>query len=440
MMRVAVKGTMWFGLYAAVALCPLLFAAVGVAEERRGFWREFAVAIGFVGLSMMGLQLVLVARIKTVAAPFGEDALVTFHRYMGYVGTALVFAHPVLLIALVDPTYIARVIPWTAPWAGRFGSLAILCLILVIVTSMWRARLRISYERWQAIHLIASAVAIIAALVHVELIDHYVDRPWKRGLWILMTAAFLAVFIWVRIIRPAIRMRHPWMVSSVVAERGGISSITFRPDGHAGFTFAPGQFGWLSMNRSPFSLTQHPFSFSSNGDDPSALQMSIKALGNFTTTIADIQPGTRAYIDGPHGVFSPDRYQGPGFVFIAGGVGISPIMSMLRTLAARADQRPCHLFFGVNHLDHAAFREEIDSMVADMNLSVWYVVAEPESGWSGERGYISLEILRRLLPARCQSLQYFICGPGALQDAMEDALGAMGVPAEQVHTEHFNFV
>ena len=52
----------------------------------------------------------------------------------------------------------------------------------------------------------------------------------------------------------------------------------------------------------------------------------------------------------------------------------------------------------------------------------------------------SEHILRRLLPASLTALQYFICGPGALQDAMEDALAALGVPAQQVHTEHFNFV
>ncbi len=431
---------MWFGLYVAVAVCPLVFAAIGVAEERRGFWREFAVALGFVGLSMMGLQLVLVARIKTVAAPFGEDALVAFHRYMGYAGTAFVFAHPVLLMVLVDPSYIERVIPWTAPWAGRFGSLAILCLIVVIVTSVWRARLRISYEVWQAIHLIASAVALIAALVHVELINYYVDRPWKRGLWILMTAAVLGVFLWVRIIRPAIRMRHPWTVRSVVEERGGISTITFQPLNHQGFTFAPGQFGWLSVHRSPFSLTQHPFSFSSNGDDSSAVQMGIKALGDFTETVSRLQPGTRAYIDGPHGVFSPDRYQGPGFVFIAGGVGISPIMSMLRTLAARGDRRPCYLFYGVNDINQAAFREEIDRFSVNSELIVSYVISDPQSDWTGERGYIGAETLRRGLPANRRSLQYFICGPGALQDAMEDALRDMQVPGEHVHTEHFNFV
>ncbi len=431
---------MWFGLYAAVVLCPLIFAVIGVAEGNRGFWREFAVAIGFVGLSMMGMQLVLVARIKTVAAPFGEDALVVFHRYMGYVGTVLVLAHPVILIAFVDPSYIERVIPWTAPWAGRFGTLAILCLVVVIVTSAWRLRLRISYERWQAIHLVASAVAIVAALTHVELIDYYINQPWKRVLWIAMTAAMMGIFLWVRIIRPLTRTRRPWIVESVVPQNGGICSITFRPVGHSGFTFAPGQFGWLSVNRSPFALTQHPFSFSSNGDDPASLQMSIKALGDFSGTIADIKPGTVAYVDGPHGVFTPDRFPGSGIVLIAGGVGISPMMSMLRTLAARGDRRPCYLFYGVNEIDQVAFRDELDELARTLDLSVNYVVANPDSDWPGETGYIDADILRRLLPASLTALQYFICGPGALQDAMEDALAALGVPAQQVHTEHFNFV
>lgn len=439
-MRAVLRGPAWFGAYVAVVVIPLVFAVIGVVEDGRGFWREFTVALGFVGLSMMGLQFVLVARVKAVAAPFGEDALVHFHRYMGYVGTVFILAHPILLIVLVDPSYLERVNPFTAPWAGRFGTLAILCLLAVVVTSVWRATLRIRYEVWQGLHLVLSAVAITAALVHVELIGHYVNQSWKRVLWVVMTAGFLAVFLWVRVVRPVMRTRRAWTVDSVVSERGGVHTITLRPDGHRGFTFTPGQFGWLSVHRSPFALTQHPFSFSSNGDDPTALQMSIKELGDFTRTISSITPGTRAYVDGPHGVFSPDRYTGPGFVFLGGGVGIGPLMSMLRTFAARGERRPCFLFFGVPRIDDATFREEIDTLAKQLPLTVVYVVSEPAAGWPGERGRITTDTLRRHLPAEHEALQYFICGPGAMQDAMEDALAALDVPGDRVHTERFNFV
>lgn len=439
-MPTAVRGAIWFGTYVAVVGVPLIFATIGVVDEDRGFWREFAVALGFVGLSMLGLQFVLVARIQTVAAPFGEDALVHFHRYMGYAGTLFILAHPILLIVLVDPSYLERVNPITAPWAGRFGTLSILCLLAVIVTSAWRLALRISYEVWQGIHLVLSTVAITAALVHVELIHHYVNQPWKRALWIAMTAGFLGVFLWVRIIRPVLRMRRPWTITAVDSEPGGVSAVTLRPAGHDGFTFAPGQFGWLSVHRSPFALTQHPFSFSSNGDDPAMLQMSIKELGDFTRTIGSIAPGTRAFVDGPHGVFSPDRHSGPGFVFLAGGVGIGPIMSMLRTFAARGERRACYLFFGVKRIDEATFRDEIDRLATQLALTVSYVVSDPPAGWTGARGYIDAAVLRRGLPANYQVLQYFICGPNAMQDALEDALGELGVPGGRVHTERFNFV
>ncbi len=161
-----------------------------------------------------------------------------------------------------------------------------LSLLVVIGTSIWRHALRMSYEVWQGIHLVLSTVAITAALVHVELIHHYVNQPWKRVLWAVMTLGFLAIFLWVRIVRPVVRMRRPWSIVSIHAERGGVNTVTMQPIGHGGFTFAPGQFGWLSVRRSPFALTQHPFSFSSNGDDASSLQMSIKELGDFTKTIA----------------------------------------------------------------------------------------------------------------------------------------------------------
>jgi predicted ferric reductase len=74
----ATRGVIWFSTYVAVVVVPLIFAAIGALDEDRGFWREFAVALGFVGLSMLGLQFVLVARLQTVAAPFGRTRWSTF--------------------------------------------------------------------------------------------------------------------------------------------------------------------------------------------------------------------------------------------------------------------------------------------------------------------------------------------------------------------------
>jgi predicted ferric reductase len=313
-------------------------------------------------------------------------------------------------------------------------------LLIVMVTSVWRRQLRIRYEWWQLIHMVAATLAVVAALVHVELVHYYVSSPWKRALWVVMTAGFAGLIVWTRVVRPVTRIRRPWEVAQVSREHGDMWTVTLRPVGHAGFRFAPGQFGWLAVGRSPFELTQHPFSFSSSAEQDGSVQMTIKELGDFTRTVGSIEPGTRAYVDGPHGVFSPDRHEGPAFVLIGGGVGIGPLIGMLRTFADRQERRPCLLFYGNRHLDGAAFLDEFDKLSERLALQVVLVLQEPPPDWRGERGRIDEGLLRRYLPQRYERMQYFVCGPEPMQDAMEDILTRLGVPGDRVHTERFNFV
>jgi predicted ferric reductase len=89
----AVRAVFWVIAYLGVVVAPLVFAAIGASEPDHDFWTNFSVALGFVGLAMMGLEFALVARFKPVAAPFGQDALLQFHRQIGYVGLAFLLVH-----------------------------------------------------------------------------------------------------------------------------------------------------------------------------------------------------------------------------------------------------------------------------------------------------------------------------------------------------------
>jgi predicted ferric reductase len=122
-----------------------------------------------------------------------------------------------------------------------------------------------------------------------------------------MSAAFVALLVWVRLVRPGRMRDQPWRLERVAAERG---RTTTPPDG-AGFSFAPGQFAWFAFGRSPFSLTSHPFSFSSSAERDE-VEIAVKAAGDFTSRMHDLEPGTAVYVDGPHGVFSMDLDEGRG--------------------------------------------------------------------------------------------------------------------------------
>ncbi|MFF9561016.1 ferric reductase-like transmembrane domain-containing protein, partial [Streptomyces albus] len=433
------RAVAWIGLYLAVAVMPLVFAVLGHPGPGRGFLTEFSVALGFIGLSMMGMQFALVARFQAAAEPFGEDALVQFHREISYVALAFILAHPILLqLAGIDIVGLLNLAH--APWRARFAVTSTVLLLVLIATSIWRRRMNIRYEVWQVLHGAISVIVVAFAVAHVFLVGYYVDHAWKKWLWAIMTCALILLLLWVRVIRPLERLRRPWKIKSVVHERGDAVTLTMIPVGHKGFRFEPGQFGWLTVDRSPFSVTSHPFSFSSSAENASVLSMTIKALGDFTSTVRTIAPGTRAYIDGPHGVFTPDRNEGPGFVLIAGGVGITPMISILRTMADRSDNRPYLLYYASRSLDDITFDEELESLKRRLNLTIVNILMTPPEGWTGEQGYLDREMIVRHLPDRYQRLQYFTCGPAPMLNAVEESLTELGVPAQNLHTERFVFV
>ena len=439
----AVQGAFRVLVYLGVTIAPLVLAWSGM-EPGRGFLIDFSVALGFVGLSLMGLQFLVAARFQSVAAPFGMDVLLQYHRQIGYVSLLFILAHPLLLF-VADTGYLALLDVTTAPLRAKMAVTSTVALLVLVALSVWRKKLRIGYELWQLTHGVLAFVVVAAALTHVLLVGYYVNEPLEIALWLWMLVVFVGLILWVRVVRPLELRSKAWRVEDVIPERGNIRTIVLKPSRlHArrfdGFHFEPGQFAWITVGKSPFAITRHPFSISSSAEKTERVALSIKAAGDFTREIGHLKPGATAYLDGPHGAFTMDRHDGPGFVFIGAGVGITPLMSMLRTMADRNDLRPCYLFFGNRKWEGVAFREKIEELKGRLNLEVVHVLSRPPEGWEGEEGRIEAAVLARHLPERYKRLQYFVCGPDQMMDAAEDALVHLGVPNRRVHSERFGMV
>ena len=173
------------------------------------------------------------------------------------------------------------------------------------------------------------------------------------------------------------------------------------------------------------------------------ISFTIKALGDWSGEIVpSVKPGARAWVDGPHGVFTIDREEGAGYGLIGGGVGITPLRSMVLSMEERGDVRPIVLFYGARDEADLTFDEELTELDrAEPTSPSCACSRSPSRSWTGERGYINADVLRRHLPEKLLvHFQYFICGPNALMDAMEAALPAIGVPVDRVHTERFEMV
>jgi predicted ferric reductase len=121
-MTLAVRAGFWVTAYLGAVLSPLVFAVIGASGPDHGFWTDFSFALGFVGLAMMGLEFVLVARFRPLAAPFGQDALLQFHRQIGYVGLAFILIHFAISAYWRGVTPAQAVAAPLLVWFGMFAS------------------------------------------------------------------------------------------------------------------------------------------------------------------------------------------------------------------------------------------------------------------------------------------------------------------------------
>lgn len=437
--RQAVHGALWLAGYLFFVLAPLFALLAGSWPTVRDFWTEFSVAIAYSGLAMMGLQFGLTARFRHVTEPWGEDVIYYFHRQVSLIAVGLVVVHPVIMF-FAQPALLALPDPFEIPWGAVFAFISIFALVTLVITALWRAELRIPYEAWHLSHIALAVIAVVGGFLHMVGWSFYLTDPWKRALWFGLAIGWLALVVYVRLVRPLFMLRRPYRVTEVRAERGDSTTLVMKPDGHAGFRFRPGQFGWLTVWGSPFRITANPFSFSSSAEAPGGqVEMTIRKLGDFSGAVERIAVGQRVYLDGPYGAFTIGN-PADMHVLIAGGVGITPMMSMIRTLADRRDTRPVILLYGNKDSDSATFREELESMKSRLDLKVVHVLSNPPDGWTGEQGYIDADLFRRHLPQGFAEHEYFICGPGPMMDAVEKALRELDVPLAKYHSERYSFV
>jgi predicted ferric reductase len=426
-------------LYLALVLAPLVVMLVIRPPVPREPMREFSVALGFAALAMFGVQFALTARFRYFSLPFGLDIVYHFHRQVALVGLGIVWAHPVILFA-GGYAPLSMLNPAEMPARTAAAVVALLVLTALVVASVWRERLRLEYELWRGTHGLLAVLGVGAAAVHIGLVGFWVADPWKRALWIALPAFWILLLVYVRLVKPALMRRRPYVVEEVVEQRGQSWSLVLRPDGHEGLQFLPGQFAWLTLWSSPWSIREHPFSFSSSAVHPERVEFTIKELGDFTSKIKHALPGDRAYLDGPYGIFTYSRHRVPSFVFVAGGVGITPVMSMLRTMADEQEPRPLTLIYGSKEWQEVTFRDELEELQKRLDLEVIHVLSSPHEEWQGESGYVDGELLERRLPADRTLADYFLCGPGPMMDTVEQELRGRGVPLSQVHIEVFNLV
>lgn len=425
---------LWLLIYGVALAGPFVLIAARDRTAPRPFMYELGSGLGIAALSLLALQLVLPARLP-VLAEIGAEVAVRLHRRLADIMLAAVAAH-VAAVMVAEPSRLGLFAFFGAPWRAQAAIGSVVALIVLMVTSIARRRVRLSYMRWRVIHLSLGAIALVLAVVHTIGVGRYLATGPAEWALVALTAGGLGALV---VMRSRLFRRgslKPYIVERVIPERGSAVTVELRADGHTGQRFIPGQFAWLKLPDLRASLAEHPFSYASSAESPGRPSFTMKMNAGFTARAAAFEPGTRLLVDGPHGAFRP-RASSTGTLLIAGGIGITPSMSILRTAADRSDRRPYLLLYASRNLEGITFADELEALRTRMNLTVVTVLSAPPPDWPGERGRINAGVLDRHLPGDIRHWQFLVCGSGPFVDGAVEALVAVGVPGERVHAERF---
>jgi predicted ferric reductase len=434
MKRYSIKnGMLWLAIFFLLAVLPVLVSYLGELPPIRGFLEELGVALGFMGLSLFGLQFLFSGRIAQVAPAFGVDNIVQFHKEIGVIAILFALAHPVFML-LADSSYISFFDPRENLPRAISLILASIGMVFLLLTSLWRLSFGLSYEVWRLLHGGLAALVLFVGVVHSIQVGHYLDPLWKI---IFVAALFLAygyLLIHTRLVRPIKNLKKPYEITEVKPKRDDSYTLVLKAVKGSRMIFEPGQFVWITIHGHPFSLQQHPFSISSSKND-ATIAITAKRLGDFTNTWKNLEAGQRAFLEGPLGSFT--LKEKPCFM-IMGGIGVTPAISMLRTLADKQDNRKCILIYGNENEQKIPFKEDLEELGKKINLKVVHVLEEPGDNWKGEEGLIDPKLIKSNLPESINDFDYYICGPEPMMDVAELTLRKAGVAWENIYAERFD--
>lgn len=431
-------------VYLAICLSPLVLIVLQPVVAPFGPWEKAGAATGLVALAAMAVQFLTSGRFEGVSGRLGIDRIMEFHKIAAWAVLLALILHPFLYVV---PTWMAnpalgqeRLTAYLTLPHYRSGVVALGALVLLVPGAFLRDRLPGPYEFWRATHVLLALVAVGGGLHHALTVGRISAVGVVHGFWWIVAATVALVMAvlygwrWYRL------HARPWHLRSVTRLADRTWELDIQPAaGTPDLRYKAGQFIWMTEGARRFPLLDHPFSIA---DSPlrKGLSLIIKEAGDFTNGIGSLAPGTLIGIDGPHGSFTLDRNEARAFALVAGGVGIAPIMSLLRDLVARRDPRPVRLAYAVGDPDNFACLPEIEAASDILDLKVLLVSEEAGPGFSGETGRLDHARLKALLDGLDPAdVEVLMCGPGPMVAAVSDALFDLGVPLAQVEYERFDY-
>ncbi|GAB4488190.1 MAG: ferric reductase-like transmembrane domain-containing protein [Anaerolineales bacterium] len=382
---------------------------------------ELGTSLGFWGTIFLGLNFVLATRWRWMERLFnGLDKVYQFHAWVGKVGLMMILLHLGILLLEAWPDQ-QRTNEYLLPGLNlsyTLGQVSIVLFTALVVITLW---VKINYQTWLKTHQILGIPYILGGLHAIV----------AQGDWYMILLTALGGWAWIYSLL-FFRRSGPNAPGEIIQVRalGDVTEIIFRLD--SPLPAQPGQFIFFSVEQSAAGIPpeSHPFSLSKI-IDARTWRISVNKLGDYTRQLERLQPGDRVRVYGPFGTFgrlTPQSF--PRQVWLAGGIGITPFLSLLQAETQRASGHPLHLIWAVRDPKDACYLDEIETLTKIV----------PHITFHLHTGKFSADALESLIgKSPVQEAAILMCGPAAMTSAVRSPLMARGKPEQHFFFEEFNF-
>jgi predicted ferric reductase len=427
-----------FGLLLAGAISVPFYFESSTILYKFGIDRQLlrlGQVMGVVGGCLLLLQIISSARLKGLDRLFGLSSLFKCHRITGIIIGCAAIIHPILVFIPEDRIFIPLQLRYWPEFAGLF---LLLLIIVTVISSHWRAWLRFSFHRWWPIHRWTAVLIVTVFWIHVLSVSETFEQKLPRLMAFCAMGLSGLVFFWIKT-RPLRSQRRSLMVSAI--EPAGkdavclkiISNTKHRP------VYLPGQFSFLTFFSPHISTEEHPFSIASTPTRSNFLEFIIRTTSDWTSQLGKLQPGDRVSINGPFGLFSHLQLSAEKeIIMIAGGIGITPLLSMLRYMADNEDRRKITLIWSNQTRKHIIFPHEFQNLAGQLKgLRILHVMTR-DSEFKGEKGRLDRDKLKKFLFDCSFSAAIFVCGPEQMMKDVYHSLVSLGFSKRMIFMEQFS--
>lgn len=354
----------------------------------------------------------------------GLDRIIKFQRKFSLFTALFVVLHPVFFI-ISNSAMIGGLIPNFTYIPLAVGTISLYIFILIMIASHFYKR--VSYRMWQYIHVV-TYILFGGALYHAFKWGSDATSFTPYYTIVLVAVVIGAIY------RTQYKLRKlnsgKFTVKEVISETYDTFTLKVSPE--KPFRFIAGQFAFLRLDGHKLHA-RHPFTISSAPHEDE-LRFTIKDSGRFTGIAKTLKPGDEILIDGPFGKFKARNAK--NLVFIAGGVGITPFMSMIRANMHTEKPQQITLLYGSKTEADIIFKKNFDELQVEWFKKV-YVLSNVDNASSlYEKGFIDSTLIKKYVTDIENSI-FYICGPEIMKDNVKKTLADMGVPSKNVMIEDF---